>query len=228
VPLVGLSSTAIIALAAGAIVALGFAAAIVALVLRRRPPARPDIPAGMRPGPADEVLERRLIERFTGWSLVFVIFFAAWIPVLWLREPNTNSADAVELTDRSVERGEQWFAISDENNPTGFGCARCHGPAGQGGQTIPFMGQPVQPPRLADVCGGEETGHPAIASLEDIRATIEEGREGTAMPSWSIEFEGPMNDQQIDDLINYLISIQEEAEANVCAETAVEGGGETS
>ncbi|HYH28272.1 MAG TPA: hypothetical protein VEA19_05810, partial [Actinomycetota bacterium] len=42
-----------------------------------------------------------------------------------------------------------------------------------------------------------------------IRDTIMQGREGTPMPSWSIRFEGPMNDQQIQDLINYIVSIQD-------------------
>jgi mono/diheme cytochrome c family protein len=230
VGIVALSSTAVIFLVLGAIVAVGFASALIWLALRRRPAAKPDIPSGMRPGPADEVLERRLIERFIGWNLVFVIFFAAWLPVVWFLEPSTNASDAVALTEESVQRGESWFAISDSSNPTGFGCARCHGPEGAGGQTVPFMDGFVNPPPLNDVCGGETTGHPLIKSLDDIRATIEEGREGTPMPSWSVEFEGAMNDQQIDDLLNYIITIQKEIpeKENVCINPVTEeDGGES-
>ncbi len=49
-----------------------------------------------------------------------------------------------------------------------------------------------------------------------------QGREGTPMPSWSVRFAGPMNDQQIQDIIAYLISIQEgvPAEENLCTNPA--------
>jgi len=230
VTIVALSGLAITALVVGALIAIGFVGALVWLGLRGRAEAKPDIPPGMRPGPPDEMLERRLVDRFLGWGFLFVIFFAVWIAGLWLMEPQTNADDAVTLTERSVERGGMWFAISDEANPTGFGCARCHGPAGTGGQMIPFGDGFVQPPALDDVCGGPETGHPLIESMEDVRSTIEQGRPETAMPSWSIRYEGPMNDQQIDDLLNYLLTIQElpEDAQNVCLEPLEEdedGGG---
>lgn len=218
--IVALSGLAITLLVLSGLVVVAFVAAIVRLSLRDRPEPKPDIPAGMRPGPPDEMLERRFVDRFLGWGFLFVVFFAVWIAGLWLMEPQTNADDAVTLTERSVERGSMWFAISDESNPTGFGCARCHGPAGTGGQQIPFGDGFVQPPALNDVCGGPETGHPLIESIDDIRATIEQGRPGTAMPSWSILFEGAMNDQQIDDLLNYLLTIQElpDGVQNVCLE----------
>ena len=49
-----------------------------------------------------------------------------------------------------------------------------------------------------------------IQAFEDIQTTIMEGREGTPMPSWSVRFAGPMNDQQIQDLLNYLTEINKE------------------
>ena len=50
------------------------------------------------------------------------------------------------------------------------------------------------------------------------------------MPSWSIRFEGALNDQQINDIVTYIVSIQNEDEVpfgeNVCTEPggADEGG----
>lgn len=219
-----LSTAATVALIVGVVVGLAFVAGLIALAIRSRGDRGPDIPPGMRPGPADEVLERRQIEKMMGWGVVFVLFFAAWLPVLWLREPQQNVDDEFELIARSVERGETWFQVSTEENPTGFGCARCHGAEAEGG-TVPFTtadGEliPEYPvPPLRDVCGGASTNHPLISGVEDIRTTIMEGREGTPMPSWSVRFAGPMNDQQIQDLISYLVEINEENvpfEQNVC------------
>ena len=220
--ILALSTPVTIALIAGALVALAFVAGLIALAIRRRSARGPDIPAGMRPGPADEVLERSQLEKVLGWGILFFLVMALWLPVLWLREPDQNLDDAIELIRRSEERGGQWFQVADEENPTGFGCARCHGPEAQGG-TVPYTTEtgefiPDYPvPALIDVCGGAEFGHPQITSVDDIRATIEEGREGTPMPSWSVNFAGPMNDQQLQDLINYLITIQEvPPDANLC------------
>jgi mono/diheme cytochrome c family protein len=216
-----ISGVALVALIVGIVIAAGFAAALVVLTLRGRGAGKPDIPSGMRPGPSDDVLERRMIERFTGWNVAFVLFFAAWLPFVWFFEPNTNATDSVALTESSVNRGAGWFAVADEQNPTGFSCAGCHGAEAEGG-LIPYQGQAYPVPSLHDVC--------ARLTLEDVRQTIMEGREGTPMPSWSIQFEGPMNDQQIDDLINYLLTLNEKNvpfEQNKCTnpQAAADGGG---
>ncbi len=199
-PLVALSGLALIGIVAAVLVALGFVAAIVALSLRGRPEPEPDIPPAMAPGPADEQLERRNLEKVMGWGVVFVLFFSAWIPVLWLREPQVNVDDEIELAERRVERGHRWFADFSEENPLGFGCARCHGAEAEGGVvpfTQPDTGEVVDypVPSLNDVCS-----RLTIEGPNQIRDTIMQGREGTPMPSWSVRFAGPMNDQQIQDL----------------------------
>lgn len=208
-----ISTAAALALILGAIVTLAFVGALIALALRRRGPQPPDIPPGMKPGPSDDVLERRQLERVMAWGAVFTVIFAVWLSVIWIGEPGRNVDDELELLEKSADRGEAWFEVTSEENPTGFGCARCHGEAGQGGQVIPFTnaeGEPtqVQPPSLNNVCSrlpidATSPGEPSI------RETIQQGREGTAMPSWSVRYEGPMNDQQIQDIINYLVEINE-------------------
>jgi mono/diheme cytochrome c family protein len=213
-----LSTVTILALVAGAVIALAFVGGLIAYALRKRGPTGPDIPRGMRPGPPDEVLERRQLERIMGWGVLFVLFFATWLPLYWLGEPSRNVDNEIELINRSTARGGQWFQLADEDNPTGFGCARCHGAEAQGG-SVPFTtpdGETVEydVPSLNDVC--------SRLPVDEIRTTIEQGREGTPMPSWSVEFAGPMNDQQISDLINYIVSIQEDVpqEQNLCTNPA--------
>ena len=222
-----LSGAATIALILGAIVALAFVGGLVALALRGRARKAPDIPPGMRPGPSDDILERRQLEKIMGWAIVFTLVFAGNVALVWLLEPATNVDDEIELIARSAERGERWFEVTSEENPTGFGCARCHGEAGQGGQVIPFTdaaGEQVEvtPPSLQDVCA-----RLPIEGEGGIRETIEQGRPGTPMPSWSVRFAGPMNDQQIQDLINNLVELNEKTvgtgEENLCLNPPPEG-----
>jgi mono/diheme cytochrome c family protein len=217
----------ILGLGVAGLALLAFFGGMLWIMLRRRPERPPEIPAGMRPGPSDEVLERSMFERLLGWNVLFVLFFSAWLPVLWLREPSQNVADEQDLVNRGVERGHRWFLPSSEENPTGYGCATCHGLNAEGGTTrfTTATGEfvPNYPvPPLRNVCGGPNTGHPQIKSIDDIRNTIMQGREGTPMPSWSVQFAGPMNDQQIEDLIRYLVSIQQGVpdDQNVCTNPA--------
>jgi cytochrome c553 len=215
-----LSTPATIALVAGIVVALAFVGGLIALAARRRGERGPDIPSGMRPGPPDAVLERRHIDRTLAWGVGFMLLIAPWLAAIWLGEPSQNVEDELELISRSTERGSMWFQVSTEENPTGFGCARCHGEQAQGG-TTPFTqpnGETVEypVPPLNNVCSRLPIDDPEGM---DIRETIQEGREGTPMPSWSVRFAGPMNDQQIQDLINYLVSINEEnvpPDQNLC------------
>jgi mono/diheme cytochrome c family protein len=181
----------------------------------------------MQPGPADEVLERSLFDRLLGWNVLFMLILSAWVAGLWLLEPSQNIADEVDLVSRGVERGHRWFLPQTVENPTGYGCANCHGLNAEGGTTrfTTATGEfvPNYPvPPLRNVCGGPNTGHPQIKSIDDIRNTIMQGREGTPMPSWSVQFAGPMNDQQIEDLIRYLVSIQQGVrnDQNVCTNPA--------
>jgi mono/diheme cytochrome c family protein len=180
----------------------------------------------MRPGPADEVLERRHVERTMAWGVVFTAIIAVSVAWVWLREPDQNVADAIELVHRAEERGERWFGLADEANPTGFGCARCHGVEAEGGSvpfTNPDTGEftPAYPvPPLNNVCGRLTVADPD-ESPKNIRDTIMQGRPGSPMPSWSVRFAGPMNDQQVQDIIAYLISIQTiPDEENLCTNPA--------
>jgi hypothetical protein len=48
---------------------------------------------------------------------------------------------------------------------------------------------------------------------------ISEGRTERGMPSWSIRFEGALDDQQINDIVVYLVELSSEnvpPEQNVC------------
>jgi plastocyanin len=206
---------ALIGVATIAVVALLVFTTLVGLPrFRRRRGDEPDIPPGMRSGPTDQDLERPILERLQAWGILLVVVMGIWVPVVWLQEPNQNKQDLVDLEQQSVERGKLTTEPNSEENGLGFNCERCHGRDLTGGQNY-FNGSVVPVPNLHTVCGGSKFGHPLITSVTDIVNTIAQGRGD--MPSWSVQFKGAMDDQQITDLVNYIISIQDVPKAdNLC------------
>lgn len=176
-----------------------------------------EVPAGFRPGPSDSDLERRVLDRYIGWGAVATVFMAVFLPVYWLREPTRLSLKENQFLRESVKRGEELFGPAG-STLTALGCAECHGNGGVGGQrTFTIVdrrtGQPLQvpyaePPLRLAVARYTAAGR----SPEDIRVllrdAIERGRPGTPMPTWGLQFGGPLNSQAVDDLMNYIISLQ--------------------
>jgi mono/diheme cytochrome c family protein len=214
--MLALSTAAGIGLAiAGALITV---AAIAGLALRQRTrETGPDIPDALKPGPSDAALETPLLQKLQGWSVVMLAFFVIWLPATWIFEPSTNLNQEHELKELALDRGERAVLPFSEENQLGVGCVRCHGPdltggIVQAGATFAF------PPDLTTVCGGASTGHPKIFSVDDIYQVISEGRP-PVMPSWSIRFEGALDDQQINDIVVYLVDLSSKNvpfEDNVC------------
>jgi mono/diheme cytochrome c family protein len=213
------------AISATKAVLIGFASALVVWVIvgvvgagrrRTRVPPELDIPKGMRPGPSDPDLEKPILERHYLFLFLLFLAMAFIVPVVWLQEPQNNKKDTEVMLAQSVERGRLTTLPGSEENQIGFNCVRCHGPGLKGGRNF-FNGSFVTVPNLTTVCGGTAFNHPLITSLDDVITTIAKGRDGTDMPSWSVREKGAMDDQQINDLINYLLSIQSVPKAkNVC------------
>jgi mono/diheme cytochrome c family protein len=169
----------------------------------RQKAASTGIPPSRRPGPADEALEGPILERYQAWGLVLTAFLAVFLPVLYLREPSRQSAAAVKELEISREHGEATFEQF---------CARCHGLNATGGVVKRFK-SPSNPkatpadypaPNLHEIW----QRHPGERVADVATKTIQNGRPGTPMPAWGVRQNGAMNDQQITDLVNWLLSIQ--------------------
>jgi mono/diheme cytochrome c family protein len=203
-----------LALGAALVLTAGFA-----LYLRGRSKEQaPAIPPGMRPGPADAALETPLLQKLQGWGVVLVAFLVVWMPYTWLREPSENLKQEQELKTQAIDRGERAVQLFSEENQLGVGCVRCHGPELRGG-VIQSGADYAFPPNLTNICAGPfgDPPHPAIYSTQDIYQVLQEGR--GVMPSWSIRYQGALDDQQINDLVNYLVFLSSENvpfEDNVC------------
>jgi mono/diheme cytochrome c family protein len=192
---------------------------------RERREKRPDIPRAMQPGPVDAELEKPRLEKLQGWALASFLFLAVWIPIVWLQEPSQNQHQEAALTTQSIARGAKEIQLFSETNVFGVGCVRCHGPNVGGGHNL-FNGSIITTPDLQTVCGGPNTGHALIHNVVDVRTTIMQGRTGTDMPSWSVRYAGGLDDQQIQDLVDYLVSVNEKTvpfKDNVCINPKAKG-----
>jgi cytochrome c553 len=217
--MVALTETQGIILAGAGVLLLIIGGTVLATRSRRRVSA-PDIPNAMRPGPADPDLETPLLQKLQGWGVLLVAFFVVWIPATWIFEPDTNLNQETRLLEDSITRGSAAVQAFSEENQGGVGCVRCHGSELKGSRILDTSsGAVIATPNLTTVCGGPWTGHPAIHSLDDIYTVINQGR-APNMPSWSIKYAGALTDQQINDIVNYVVSIQDETqvpfEKNVC------------
>lgn len=222
-----------------AVVALALAVGVVSLFRsggrRRAGEAVDRVPPAMRPAGTDDVLESDRLNRIMRWGLVSAVFMAIFIPVYWLAEPGRQKAVARKFDDNSIRRGKSYYAmradpVTGKENLSGVECARCHGTNLEGGQNTfvdPRTGErrTVQVPELKNVFARyakPPPGHKDARAF--IVATIERGRTdgvlgvGADMPTWSNKFGGPLTEQMIDDVVNYIATIQakpgEESEKN--------------
>lgn len=186
-------------------------------VVRRRKPL--SIPIGFRPAPSDDELETNVLERWQGWGTLLVVFLALYLPVYFIFFENQRSNDAaLEQRKKSIEKGAFIFAQA-EDGAHGFqaGCARCHGTFAGGGVVPKFKANAeatptdYPAPNLREIFKRQmvDQNKSVRDAYRYVYDRIAQGIPGTPMPTWGLGYGGPMNDQQIEDVINYLISIQE-------------------
>jgi mono/diheme cytochrome c family protein len=184
--------------------------------LRRReslpPGAEIELAPNRRPYLTDEELEGPKIERAQLFALGMMAIIAVGLPVYWLREPGRQVGAARGFNHRAEARGFELFQPADSPvHGAHFGCAGCHGPKGEGGVTNYAISDPAN---KNSVPRQVQWKAPALNTVllrfkpEDVRTIIVYGRANTPMPAWGVLGGGPMNDQQIDDLVAYLQSIQ--------------------
>lgn len=206
----------------------GFAVAYFVVGPGRRtgPRSRGGIPLAMRPYHSDKELETTGLERAMAWGVALSTFAAIFVPLYWFIEGERidDKKDSFYLED--VEHGRIEYA----NN-----CTTCHGPNAEGGTAPhpdPDVDAPWPAPPLNNIAARYlDTGlidlygtDPASRIRNFMIQTIKQGRAGTPMPAWGSAFQGPMNDQQIEWIVTYLLSIQTgEVDAAGQAVTGVDG-----
>ena len=156
-----------------------------------------EISPNLRPAIDDQQMETRRLETGQKAAIAFSAILAISLPLYFLGENSRQEGFVVEFDDASVARGEH---LVEE-----FGCFDCHGPLGAGGLA-----------EFVEKRSGVTVSW-AAPSLNDIffRYSHDEvifwvtfGRGNTPMPAWGLAGGGPMNENQVEDVANYLHTIQ--------------------
>ena len=211
---------------------LGWLAYIVTTVRRREEPpgAEVELAPNRKPYYDDETLETKKLDRSLLWALVLLVVVGRGRPVYWLRAPSRQAGAAQGFDQRSISRGASLFQPTDSPEPGAhFGCGTCHGSNGQGGvvrYTLDEDGSagPMKPRIVQWQAPAVDTALLRF-SRDEVRKILVYGRANSPMPAWGVEGGGPMNAQQIDDLVNYLDSIKVDPEE--AKRSAVEKWGQT-
>jgi plastocyanin/mono/diheme cytochrome c family protein len=137
----------------------------------------------------------RQIQIMVGVVFVAVILTMAY--AIWDDTRAENAAD--NFQNKLGERGAELFAVN---------CRRCHGLEGMGTLENPeaFPGAPLNTEALRPT---DENELDALQAR--LFSTIECGRVGTLMPAWSIDQNGNLTDQQIQELVVFITENPDDA-----------------
>ena len=160
-----------------------------------------ELAANRRDDVRDEDLEGRRLDFALGANLVMLTIIGVSLPLYWLGEPGRQEGRDVDTARIFTDRGEEIYL-------EGAQCVTCHGADGTGGST--------------SVALTSETGEfvaqvsweaPALNTVlsrfseDEVLHTLNYGRNGV-MPAWGAPGGGPLTDQQLEEVMFYLRSIQ--------------------
>ncbi len=157
-----------------------------------------EVAPNLSPFLSNEELETVRMDRTLGVSIVLVGFLAVSIPLYFLTETNRQARFEDTFLEESILRGEEHF-----EDPAG--CAQCHGGGGVGGAAATFeprsgVATTWSAPALNDIFYRYDR--------EEVKFWIVYGRAGSPMPAWGLEGGGAFNDQEVEDILNYMLEIQ--------------------
>jgi mono/diheme cytochrome c family protein len=177
---------------------LGLLIVLLLLYGRPRRTRQEGLPTNFSRGDPDSVLEGHRLTRIGVWAVASAIFITGFLVVYFVAEPFRGAAYGKKFLNASLERGEVEFRPNTAEGEAGANCAQCHGPEGEGGFAATDPSWPAPP--LNNVF--------KRFTRDEILRIVRMGRPGTPMPSWGIEFGGPLNEQKIEDVVNFVEDIQ--------------------
>ena len=160
-----------------------------------------ELASNRRPYLSDEELEGKKLDMALGSSLAMLTVIAVVLPLYWLGEPGRHEGRDVETWRIFTNRGEEIYL-------EGAQCVNCHGPDGAGGvvstaitsETGEFVAQVNWKAPALDTLLSRHTE-------DEVLHVLNFGRNGV-MPAWGAGGGGPLTDQQLEEVIFYLRSVQ--------------------
>lgn len=155
----------------------------------------------------DDMLEGAKIQRTQLIGLAFLAVTTVALPLYWILEPGRMTGAEVEFEHKFEEWGAGLFAVTADG---GFNCAGCHGGMNGGGGVASYA---VTDPKTGQVKAVNWKA-PAINNVylryseEEFRFILDYGRPFSPMSAWGLVGGGPMNEQQIQTVLDYVKSIQ--------------------
>lgn len=164
---------------------------------RRRAKRPEETPANLQPYLSDDELENKRVTRVLNSAVVAAAVLAIALPVYYINEGDRQAAAADKIHEKNIEEGEKWYSQ--------FSCINCHGPEGGGG-AAPF----VEARSGLDVSWTAPSINDVFLRYDEseVRYWIVNGRSGTPMPAGGLDSGGAMTVQEIDQVIDYLHSIE--------------------
>jgi mono/diheme cytochrome c family protein len=151
----------------------------------------------------DEELETSKLDRTLRWALIALVVVGVGLPLYWLNEPSRQSGAVEGFQSEFVSRGEEIYTEGSQ-------CENCHGPDGTGGQA-PFTITDADNRFVAQVNWRAPALNTVLLrySRDEVTFVINYGRPFSPMPGWGASVnKGPLNEQQISNVVDYLESIQ--------------------
>ncbi|MFM8626085.1 MAG: c-type cytochrome [Actinomycetota bacterium] len=174
---------------------------------RREVGAEQKLAANRKPYFDDEVLEGPRLERVQLLGLVFLVIITIALPLYWVLEPGRQVGAEFGFEKRFTKWGGRNFAATADG---GFNCAGCHGGMSANGGVAEYS---VTDPKTGEVKAVSWKA-PALNTVlykfseDEIRFILNYGRPFSPMSAWGTIGGGPLNEQSIDNLVDYMASIQ--------------------
>lgn len=161
-------------------------------------------------------------------GVVLISAMAAFTMLYWFTDGSRREAVAVEQEEELLHFGEIVFS-DDPSAPESAGCARCHGPDGEGGE-IPNdpEGRSAPSLRTASLANKLNVNGNYVNLVVTHGGVVVSGNVNSLMPAWGIEAGGPLTRQQVEAVSTLVEGWAEEAgaEAPEDVEDTVEAGRE--
>ena len=163
--------------------------------------------ANRKPYYDDERLEGEKIQRTQLIGLACLAVTTIALPLYWILEPGRMVGAEKEFQHQFETWGTGLFATTADG---GYNCAGCHGGMKGGGGVASYA---ISDPKTGQVKQVNWKA-PAINTVfyryseEEVRFILNYGRPFSPMSAWGLVGGGPMNEQQIQTVIEYVKSIE--------------------